>query len=245
MFNMGKRGPKPKKLIETKWSANLAYAIGLLATDGCIARGTTLVDLTSKDREQLDNFNYCIGLKLKIGSKISGYGKFTLRVQIKNRIFYDFLVSIGFTAAKSKTIGQIKIPDQYYFDFLRGCFDGDGSFYSYWDKRWKSSFMFYLQFASASKEHIQWIRSQLSSLLKVRGHVSKKDSESTYQLRYAKKESLIILDKMYHSKNVICLSRKRLKIGRALGSIGLSVKHLSRSTRQNNARVLKLVDKHP
>src|SRR3989338_7145167 len=156
-----RRGPKPKELIKTKWSANLAYAIGLLATDGCIARYTTLVDLTSKDREQLDNFNHCIGLQLKIGTKSSGYGKDGLRVQIKNRIFYDFLVSIGFTPAKSKTIGEIRIPDKYFYDFLRGCFDGDGCFYSYWDPRWRSSHMFYLEFSSASLNHLLWLQKEI------------------------------------------------------------------------------------
>ncbi len=48
---MGKRGPKPKETINTKWRADLAYAIGLLATDGCLAKDNLLIDLTSKDRE--------------------------------------------------------------------------------------------------------------------------------------------------------------------------------------------------
>jgi len=224
------RGPKPKELINTRWSANLAYAIGLLATDGCIARYTTLVDLTSKDREQLDNFNYCVGLKLKIGNKTSGYGKTGLRVQIKNRIFYDFLVSIGFTPAKSKTIGKIKVPDQYFFDFLRGCFDGDGCFYSYWDPRWKSSFMFYTGFASASPKFISWLQNKIYNDLGIRGHIAKDGRGITEQLKYAKADSIKLLKRMYHSSRVVCLSRKKLKMTKVFDSIGLSVKHITRST---------------
>ncbi|MEK7227368.1 MAG: LAGLIDADG family homing endonuclease [Patescibacteria group bacterium] len=227
---MGKRGPKAKELIKTTWSPNLAYAIGLLATDGCLARNTTLIDLTSKDREQLENFNLCLGLKLKIGTKISGYGKRGLRVQIKNRIFYDFLISIGLTPAKSKTLGEIKIPNQYFYDFLRGCFDGDGCFYSYWDPRWKSSFMFYTEFCSASPKFITWIQRKNHEILSINGHITKDNRGITQQLKYAKNESLKLLKKMYSSPNVICLSRKRLKMSKIFDSIGLSVKHITRST---------------
>jgi len=221
------RGPKPKELIKTKWSANLAYAIGLLATDGCIARYTTLIDLTSKDREQLNNFNHCIGLRLKISAKNSGYAQNRgLRVQIKNRIFYDFLVSIGFTPAKSKTLGEIKVPNEHFYDFLRGCFDGDGCFYSYWDPRWKSSFMFYTEFASASSKFISWLRHKIYDDLGISGHISKDGRGITEQLKYAKADSMKLLARMYYSPGVICLSRKKLKIAKALASIGLSVKHI-------------------
>ena len=45
-----------------------------------------------------------------------------------------------------KKLKSVVMPKKYFFDFLRGHFDGDGSFYSYWDKRWKSSYMFYVSF---------------------------------------------------------------------------------------------------
>lgn len=89
-------------------------------------------------------------------------GIFCTHVQFSDVLFHQFLISIGITPAKSKTIGIIKIPKKYFFDFLRGCFDGDGSFYSYYDKRWKSSFMFYLTLASASQDFINWIRKKRS-----------------------------------------------------------------------------------
>ena len=31
---MGKPGPKPKGYVNTKWSSDFGYAIGLIATDG-------------------------------------------------------------------------------------------------------------------------------------------------------------------------------------------------------------------
>ena len=99
---------------------------------------------------------------------------------------------------------------------MRGCFDGDGTFYSYWDKRWRSSFMFYIEFISASKKHIDWLRTELKEKLDVLGHIGKDGRNSTYQLKYAKKEALEIIKKIYYDKKVVCLSRKRLKIEKAL-----------------------------
>ncbi len=213
---MAKRGPKPKEIVNTKWRADLAYAVGLIATDGCLAKDSLLIDLTSKDKEQLENFSKCLGVSLKIGNKISGNGDKSFRVQFKNRFFYDFLLSIGLTPKKSLTMGKLDIPKKYFFDFLRGCFDGDGCFYSYWDPRWRSSHMFYLEFVSGSEKHINWLRRELKKKISVMGHVVKDGRGSTFQLKYAKKEAMEIIEKMYYNREVVCLSRKSMKIQKAL-----------------------------
>lgn len=221
---MGKRGPKPgfnaKKRISEVWSPNLAYAIGLIATDGCLARHCTLIDLTSKDREQLENYIRCLGVKFPISTKVGGNGKTYLRVQFKSVLFYNFLLSVGLTPAKSKTLGEIKIPKKYFWDFLRGSYDGDGSSYAYWDPRWRSSYMFYTAFVSASEFHINWLQEEIFRRLAIRGHITVVNGKSLFQLRYAKADSLKILGHMYYTPDVICLSRKRLKIERILGTVG-------------------------
>lgn len=213
---MIKRGPKPKRIIEEKWTSNFAYAIGLLASDGCLASDGLLIDLTSKDREQLLNFSKCLGVNFHIGTKHGKASSVYSRIQFKNRLFYDFLLSVGLSSKKSLTLGKLKIPEQYFFDFLRGSFDGDGSFYSYWDSRWKSSHMFYIQFISASKKHIDWLQDELRKQIGVIGHINQDGKRGVFQLKYAKNETLEIIKKMYYSPNVVCLSRKYLKIKKAL-----------------------------
>jgi len=212
---------KPKNKVKIKWSSEFAYAIGLLVTDGCLSSDGRHLDLTSNDIEQLLNFKKCLGISNKIGYKISGFtNKKSSRVQFGDVNFYRFLLSIGLSPAKSKTMGGIDAPDKYFFDFLRGLHDGDGTFYSYWDSRWRSSFMFYTEFISASKKHVDWLRHKLFNLIKVGGYITGGNKKSIYQLKYAKGESLKILKKMYYSKDVVCLSRKRLKIEKALAIIG-------------------------
>jgi hypothetical protein len=217
---MGKRGPKPKKLFSEKWSPGLAYAIGLLASDGCLSRTFYAIDVTSKDKEQLENFSKCLGRTFTIGKKNSGALNQSYRIQFKNVLFYNFLLSVGLTPAKSKTIGPLKIPPEYFFDFLRGSFDGDGSTYSYFDPRWKSSFMFYTTFVSASRAHILWLQKEVSKRLGAQGHITKDKRSSLYQLKYAKSDSMKLFRRFYPTKNTICLSRKRLKIERMLGIVG-------------------------
>jgi hypothetical protein len=78
---------------------------------------------------------------------------------------------------------------------LRGCFDGDGTVYSYWDKRWKSSFMFYVEFISASFFHIEFLREEIYKSIGIKGHITSSVKSSCKQLKYAKKESLILLKK--------------------------------------------------
>src|SRR5690606_17520304 len=119
------------------------------------------------------NFMKCVNISVKIGTKKSGMtGKQLTRIQFGDVTLYRFLVDIGFTPAKTKTIGELKIPLEYLFDFLRGHHDGDGTFYSYFDPRWKNSFMYYLVFISASKKHVVWIQNKLKTLLKINGHVT-------------------------------------------------------------------------
>ena len=208
---------KPLGKVKIKWSSEFAYALGLLATDGNLSPDGRHFDFTSKDKEQLRNFMKCLGIKVKIGYKISGYtGKKSPHIQFGDVNFYRFLLDIGFMPKKSKIISEIKIPNKYFFDFLRGHLDGDGTFFSYWDPRWKSSFMFYTVFISASKRHIDWIRNELFELLKIKGHIARDSKKSTYQLKYAKAESLKLLPKIYYNSGIVCLSRKRLKIEKAL-----------------------------
>jgi hypothetical protein len=222
---MGKRGPKPKSKVKIKWSADFAYAIGLIATDGNVSPDGRHVSFTSKDIEQIDNYQKALGINCHIGRKSSGSlkKKKYYVLQFSDIFFYNFLESIGLTQRKSLTIGEIDIPEKLFFDFLRGCFDGDGCSYSYWDPRWKSSFMFYISFASGSIKFITWLRKEIDKRLKIKSHigVSKTKTALFYQLKYSKYAAVELVKKMYDGKKNIFLKRKKLKINKCLGIMGL------------------------
>ena len=200
-----------------KWTTELAYVVGLITTDGNLSPDGRHIDFTSKDLQLIRTFKKCLGIKNKIGLKTSGFSdKKYPHIQFGNVKLYRWLVEIGLTPRKSKTMSSINIPNKYFSDFLRGHFDGDGSCYSYWDKRWHSSFMFYINFVSASEKHVIWLRHKIDELLKVKGHIDTIKRNGVYQLRYAKKDSRILISKMYHQKNLPHLNRKYKKLNKIL-----------------------------
>ncbi len=195
------------------WSADFAYCVGLIASDGCLSNDNRHIDFTSKDFELTRIFRDILRPNVMIGQKLNGHGFSAYRVQFSDVALYDFLVQIGLTPQKSKTIHKLAIPNQYFADFLRGCFDGDGTSFGFWDKRWRSSFMFYLLLASASKLFLEWIRARNTELFGVSDAcIREPGSSRVYSLAYAKKDSKILFDAMYYSKDIPYLQRKYDKI---------------------------------
>ncbi len=202
------------------WNSDIAYVIGLITTDGSLSIDGRHINLTSKDIEQIELFARILNLKNKIGTKKSGYAPQNkyYQIQFGNVNFYKFLQNIGLTPNKTKILGELYIPDKYFADFLRGHLDGDGCTYSYWDPRWKSSFMFYMVFVSASKRHLEWIKDKIYSLYGIVGRLSV-HNKSIYHLRFAKNNSLVLIEKIYHKSTRSYLKRKYSKIKEALSII--------------------------
>ncbi len=213
------RGSQKNKNYKIIWSPDFAYAIGLLTTDGCLSSDGRHFDLTSKDIQLLKTFKKCMGLDVKIGYKTSSFSRDKCpHIQFGNVKLYKWLLKIGLMPNKTKIVGVLDIPDKFFFDFLRGHFDGDGCFYSFWDKRWPNSFMYYVDFLSASLKHIKWIRESLKRLLGIKGAL--RFERTVWKLKNAKRESLFLLRRMYRSKDVPCLLRKRKKIEKAVSLLG-------------------------
>lgn len=197
-----------------RWTPEFAYAIGLLTADGSLSKDGRHFDLTSKDIQLLEIFKKCLNLDNKISPKKGTYSDKCYHVQFGNVKLYKYLLTIGLMPNKTKKVREVKIPNKYFFDFLRGFFDGDGSCFSFWDKRWPNSFMFYTYFTSSNLLHLKWLQSHIHKLIKISGSIHR--STNAWQLQYAKQASQVLWEKMYHSKNLFCLLRKQEKIEKIL-----------------------------
>lgn len=233
------RGSQKNINYKIKWTPEFAYAIGLLTTDGSLSKDGRHIEFTSKDLELVKTFKRCMNLtNTKIGTKTSGFtDKRYPRIQFSNIRLYRELLKIGLSPNKSKTLSTVSTPNKYFFDFLRGCFDGDGSSYGYWDPRWPNSFMFYITFYSGSLSHIKWLRTRLKSLLKINGHIT--SGKRVWQLKYAKQELKILIPKMYYNRKLPLLERKYKKIKDHLKKNDQAIKNRELNL---DGRVMKLVD---
>ena len=199
----------PLGKIKIKWSDDFAYAIGLIATDGNLSRDGRHMNLTSKDLEMIINFKKCLGLENKIGRKGRGgsLDKKYFVVQFGDRIFYDFLLSIGLTPAKSLTLGKLMIPDQYFSNFLRGCIDGDGSIGAFKHPESKHP-QLRVRMYSGSKNFLFWIKDRISNNFNINtGWIEEKGKTRIYKLVFAKEDSIKLLKFIYGSSKVY-LTRK-------------------------------------
>lgn len=204
-----------------RWTANVAYAVGLIATDGCLSKDGRHISLTSTDIQLLETFRDCLRIKNSITKNPSGIfaKKKCYKIQFGNVKFYAWLNSIGLSPKKTYNIKKLDIPDIYFPDFLRGHLDGDGSVFTYVDRymQYKGKQYtyerLYTVFISTSSEHIKWIRLTLIKLLNVKGSLSfftgKNRVIPLWSLRFAKKDSLKILPWIYYDSSLPCLERKR------------------------------------
>jgi hypothetical protein len=228
------RGPNMEKLRKLglarapAWSRDMAWIVGLIATDGNLAHRPRGMSITSKDIDLLQSVRQCLELSNRL-VRTSGRLGVVDRLQWRNRAFYDWLLSIGLTPRKSLTIGPLTVPDEYFADFLRGCIDGDGSVLVYTDRyhtRKKEAYVYerlYVSLVSASFRFVDWIRAAVERLAHVAGaiHEARRPGQrSIWTLRYAKAESILLLRWMYYAPDVPCLTRKRAAAEPFLSPLG-------------------------
>jgi hypothetical protein len=201
-----------------RWTADLAYAVGLIATDGNLSRDGRHLAIPSKDYDLLATLRQCLQLRSHITVARNAHGV-VYRLQWSDRTFYDWLLAIGLTPAKSLTLRPLLIPDEYFADFFRGCVDGDGSVLVYTDRyhtNKKPCYVYerlYVSLVSASRQFLEWAQGSVLRLAQVRGTInirSKTGANPVWALRYAKAESIRVLRWMYDAPGVPALSRKRV-----------------------------------
>lgn len=204
------------------WSSEVAYVVGVITTDGSLSIDGRHITITSTDIQLLETCVHCLHKTTKISPNPIGSlsKKPAFRVQIGDVVLYRWLLKIGLFPRKSLTLKSLRIPDEYFPDFLRGHLDGDGSIIHYTDRYLTKINPHYIYdrvfviFLSASISHIQWIRKKIGGLKNLRGSLSElhsktqKGTSKVYRLKYSTKEAKILLNWMYYRSELPCLHRK-------------------------------------
>lgn len=193
-----------------QWSSSLAYIVGIIATDGNLSSSGRHVNITSKDLEIVSNAKKILKRKNKIGVKARGYSKDKKYyvLQFGDVCLYDFLLSIGLTQAKSKTLQKIKVPSRYFPDFLRGCIDGDGSIGSFYHPE-STLVQHKIRLVSASLAFLTWILATIQREMGIQGGWIYSDKKEMHTLSFGKQDTRKVLRLLYYKKSLPSLSRKR------------------------------------
>jgi hypothetical protein len=198
--------PHKRKNLKIK-GENLWYLVGLIASDGNLSPDGRHIDITSSDYAFLQKLKRSTGITNKIGIKYGKNKKESFHIQMANRNFYDFLLSIGITQKKSLTISEINVPDIFFVDFLRGVIDGDGSIRS-WKHPTNNREQWSLRICSGSKKFVIWLDEKIKDLLQASGRIHADTRQgAVYVLKFGKLAAQIILRQCYY-RDSLNLDRK-------------------------------------
>lgn len=201
--------PRKRKELNIKGSY-LWYFVGLITTDGSLSSDGRHINITSKDSGFLEKLKDSFKLSNKIGVKNKDRVKKAYYIEFSNRNFYEFLLSIGLTPAKSLTQDEVIVPDEFFCDFLRWVVDGDGSIKN-WTHPTNKKAQWSLTIYSASPQFIEWLAKSIGLIFRAKGRIHKYEKErpsaDMYILKYGKVAAKIILGRCYY-KGALSLDRK-------------------------------------
>lgn len=176
------------------WSPEMAYVLGLIITDGCIA-DTGTISLDMNDNDVLEKVKQAMGSQHKISPSKHQKGLFCFHFG-RERLVKD-LSNLGVLPRKSLNVKFPAIPDTYLRDFIRGVFDGDGSVY--YEKRSKD-YPLRTSFVSSSEDFINKLEYSLQRLgLPARAIYTQSTKNGVqYKIRYSHDDSGKLFNIMYY-----------------------------------------------
>lgn len=212
--------PIAKKINENffkKWSPEMAYVLGFFAADGCMMknrRGAHFIEFQITDKDILLKIRKCLGSNHKISIREEKDNcKTRYRLQIGSKVIFRDLLNLGLTPRKSNTIKLPKIPDEYFSQFVRGYFDGDGNVYANTYKRAgrgdKLSITLLSGFTCGSRSFLKKMHLKLKKVAFISGGTLYKSNSGVHRLYFSVKDSSRMYSFIYNNAGNLFLSRKK------------------------------------
>jgi len=135
------KDPKGSSILNIKDTPNFYYLLGLLATDGHIdypredshaTNSSCVIELNEVDSDLINSLRNFFGGYVYITFTKQKNKTPMLKWYLNNRKFIDFLRSIGFVHNKTHILNLndwfVGLEDKNKWHFMRGVWDGDGTF---------------------------------------------------------------------------------------------------------------------
>lgn len=200
------------------WSPDMAYILGFLYADGNIVqtkRGNHYIAIYTADRSLLVLMSKCLKSKHKIATRISATGC-VHRIQVGSKEWFSDLGVLGLFPNKTKRMELPSIPENYFGDFVRGYFDGDGNVWVGLVHKNRKTTLTTIQvtFTSGSYEYLKSLHDSLKKRGVVGGSLYHAKSGNYARLSLSIKDALKIYEIMYNTSYKLHLRRKKVVFDR-------------------------------
>ena len=208
-----------KTTLRLEWSDQMAYIVGLTATDGCLVTGRRVINFKSEDRQLVETYLAVLGRTNRVRAVKTRTGGTVYVTQFHDSRLYEWFRSVGLTPRKSLTLGAISVPPQFFTHLARGLMDGDGSVINFIHAPTRRTYpnyryeRFAVAFHSASRTHIDWLRECLIPIAGTRGYLGtfrKESKHDMHTLKYGKAAAIKLLREFYRDPSAPRLTRKWL-----------------------------------
>ena len=194
------------------WSERSAYLLGFFFADGYLldTDGRKRLGFALADRQLFDAVYKALGLSHAVRQQVSG----AWRVQFGSARLFDELVAFGCTPRKSLTVTMPEIPAEWPGPFIRGFFDGDGSFSVRLEPRVRTSAYPHpvLSFSSGSEDFLSDLAALIERAVGICGRL--RTGHGCYTLLYTSKAAVRALYQLMYDDGSpdLCCAAKRQKI---------------------------------
>jgi hypothetical protein len=182
--------------------------LGLFYADGNLHKSRPILRLSQRDPDGLQKVlnlmrsSHMIAVKEKRSYKGVISGKI-YSISIYNKKIYNDLLNLGLTPAKSTNMKFPEIPPKYMNHFMRGLYDGDGSFYI---NRFDGAVV--SEYRNGSLEFITAAASILQMELGIPITVHKHDKFNTYFIKIRQKIKELVTYLYKDASEAIYLTEK-------------------------------------
>ncbi|MDD5194138.1 MAG: LAGLIDADG family homing endonuclease [Candidatus Omnitrophica bacterium] len=196
----------------------MAYILGYIFADGSLEDASYLrgkyLRITSCDISILQTIRRAFESEHKIIKlpPSTANGKYRYFLRIGDHNIYGDLINLGLTPRKSLTMIFPKcIPSNFMGDFIRGYFDGDGTFYC---EKTKNRIIPRTVFTSGSKRFLESLSEVIASSCHLQRVKKVYNSHRSYQLVYKSKEAMELMDFMFRpaSDKSFCFLDRKYKL---------------------------------
>lgn len=196
-----------------KWTSDMAYILGFLYADGNVTRtkrGTHFVAIYSADREILVKIRSTLKSNHSLSLRRSQTGS-VYRIQIGSKEWFKDVSKLGLFPGKTKRMVLPKVPPEFFADFVRGYFDGDGNVWTGVNNKHRTAptLVIMTAFTSGSHGFLEALHRALLGVGLGGGSLYRIKGKNCSRLLLSVRDSLKLYGIMYNGRHKLYLKRKK------------------------------------